>query len=176
MVMLISGIIAIALFAVIMVAGSGSFSADAIVRRETAHKVQSSIANIGNAFQAYRIANNGARPTQQNWKIEMADYAPSRSPDQMARPIHGMEWSYNLGPNRSWFCLSGQNVDRAVIQALASSAREAGSGKLTLAAACPESGSQRAVDEASCAAPAEICSAVSNNSPAPRALILYPQG
>lgn len=178
MIFLISGIIAIGLFAMLMVAGSGTLSTDSIVRRETAHVVESSISNIGNAFQAYRIANNGARPSTANWKAEMADYAPSRSAEQMARPVRGMSWSYGVGANRSWFCLHGDQPSKAVIQGLSTVARHAAAGKATIAQSCPTSGGARAENESQCSAgeSGPLCDGLAVEGSDSRALILYPQG
>ena len=176
MIFLISGILAIALFATMMVIGSGSLNTDAIVRRETAHVVQSSVANIGNAFQAYRIANNGARPSEAGWRAEMADYAPSRSADQMARPAKGMVWTYRAGPGRSWFCLSGDSPSAAIVQGLASVARESGFGKATIAVSCPEDGTMRASGESNCTEANDLCAGLLIDGSSARALVLYPQG
>lgn len=169
----ISGIIAIALFATFMAYGSGHITTDALIRRQTHHTVQGAVGGISAAFQAYRLANGGARPTQAGWRTEIADYSPGRSLESSAKAPPGMTWSYAVASSKSWICLSGTNVSKAILEGLVSSMASLSGGSARIAEACPADGASRATGESDCSSPEAVCT---TTSPASRAIVVYLQG
>lgn len=169
----ISGIIAIAIFATLMAYNAGHLTPDSLIRRETHHLVQGAVGGISTAFQAYRVANNGARPTSANWKSELSDYAPGRSIDVAVKAPKGMSWSYAVAPAKSWVCLSGASVSKAVLEGIVTSLPSLSGGSAWIAESCPADGASRAEGESKCEASDAVCA---TTSPAQRAVVIYLQG